>query len=207
MAEQKLLFSTLWDLADTAAYRYGVYGEVLSGEKAIKTSGASTTVSENATGDAVFQGFANGDLIHHKAGPDGTLSTRIITDATNAPTSVVVNSNITLASPSFWRFQKWNNGTGAEDGWFSVRGLNRKSVSFDWDTDNAASVEVSIEGRLAGGDAAIIWQESFTAVGGGPKVYEIAETLDELRVGAKITTDGGANNVEIRFTGDRFGSF
>lgn len=200
MAEQKLLFSSLYDLADTAGYRYGCYGQVLTGEKAIKTSGASTTVSENASGDAVFQGFANGDLIHTKAGADGAWTTRIITDATLAPNSVVVNSAVTLASPTFWSYQKWFNGTGATDGWFSVADMNDKSVEFEWVTDNAASVDVVIEGRINGGGAAVLYTENFTAV--GKEVYPITETVDEIRVGCKITTDGGANNVRASFRGE-----
>jgi hypothetical protein len=202
MSEQKLLFSNLYDLADTAGYRYGVYSEVIVGEKAIKTSGSSTTVSENTTGDAVFQGRANGDLIHTKSGADSATTTRIITDATNAPTSVVVNSAVTLTSPTFWRYQKWHNGTGASDGWFSVAEFNDWSVALEWVTDAAASVEWVIEGRINGGTAEVLESGSFTAVGAltQPGYYYVGE----IRVGFKITTDGGANNVKANFIGERF---
>ena len=206
MAVQKLLWSSLWNIADTGGtYRYAVYGDVQTGEKYIKTAGASTTVSENASGDGVFQGFANGDLIHVKAGADGAWSTRIITDATNAPSSVVVDSNITLTGGKAWSYQKWNNGTAATDGWFSVAEFDLKSVQFEWVTDTAASAEVRIEGRINGGNAALLYAKSFSAV--GAEIYAIPELVNEIRVGAQITTDAGTNNVKATFIGENFGRF
>jgi hypothetical protein len=200
MADQKLLFSALYDIADTS-YRYGVYGDVQQGERAIKTAGASTTVSENASGDAVFQARANGDLIHVRTGPDVAWATRIITDAGLAPTSVVVNATITLTG-NVWSYQKWNNGTAATSGWFSVSEYNDWSVSFEWTTDNAASVEWVIEGRINGGGAMVLETGSFSAVGTlNQPGYDY---VDEIRVGMKITTDGGVNNVRANFKGERF---
>lgn len=198
MAEQKLLWSSRMDVADTS-YRYACYTDVMTGEKFIKTSGSSTTVAENATGDAVFQGFANGDLIHTKAGADGAWSSRVITDATLAPTSVVVDTAITLTGGKAWSFQKWINGTTATDGWFRTAGLKEKAVEFEWVTKNATSADVSIEGRINGGGAAVLWTENFTAV--GKKIYAIPEHVDELRVGVKINTDAGVNNFKVTFGG------
>lgn len=198
MAVQKLLFSSLWDLTDTSL-RYGVYGDVQTGEKFIKTSGASTTVSENASGDAVFQGFLTGDLIHVKAGADGAWSTRVVTGVGSVPTSVTVGSNITLTGNA-WSYQKWNNGTTSSDGWFSVRDLVDKSVEFEWVTKNATSADVSIEGRINGGGAAVLYTENFTAV--GKEIYPITETVDEIRVGIKINTDAGVNNFRASFRGE-----
>jgi hypothetical protein len=199
MAETKLLlFSELHDFADTS-YRYGVYTGVNTGEKFIKTAGSSTTVTENTSGDAVFQGFAAGDLIHTKAGADGAWSTRILTAVASAA-SVTVNAVITLTGGKAWSYQKWINGTTASDGWFSVANLVDKSVEFEWVTKNATSADVSIEGRIAGGGAAVLYTENFTAV--GKEIYPITETVDEIRVGIKINTDAGTNNVRASFRGE-----
>lgn len=202
MAVQKLLWSTLWDVADTSL-RYAVYGDVLTGEKFIKTAGSSTTVSENATGDAVFQGYANGDLILTKAGADGTWSSRVITDATLAPTSVVVGSAITLTGGKAWSFRKWNNGTTATDGWFSVADLDQKSVHFEWVTKNATSADISIQGRVNGGLAAVLYAKNYTAV--AKEIFTIAEWCSEIRVGININTDAGVNNFNVTAGGETFG--
>lgn len=199
MAEQKLLFSSLHDLTDTS-YRYGVYGPVITGEKFIKTSGASTTVSENTSGDAVFAGFAVGDLIHVKT--DGAWATRAVTAVGSIPTSVTVSSNITLTGGKAWSFQKWNSGTSASDGWFRVAEFNDWTVEFEWVTDNAASVEWIIEGRINGGAAAELESGSFSGV--GTTTQPGYDYVDEIRVGMKITSDGGANNVRASFIGERF---
>lgn len=204
MAVTKLLWSSLWNIADTGGtYRFGVYGDVQQGQKAIKTAGSSTTVSENASGDGVFQGFGVGDLIHVKSNTTQAWTTRIVTDVTNVPASVVVDSAVTLASPTFWSYQRWNNGTAATDGWFSVSEFDQKSVQFEWVTDTAASAEVRIEGRINGGNLALLYAKSFSAI--GSEIYVIPELVSEIRVGAQITTDAGTNNVKATFIGETFG--
>ncbi len=199
MAEQKLLWSELWDIADTS-YRYGVYGEVQTGQNYIKTSGSSTTVTEANSGDGTFQAFAAGDLISVKAGADGAWSTRILTAVASAA-SVTVNSAITLAGNA-WSYRKWYNGTASTDGWFSVRDYSTKSVQWQWVTDNATSATFTLEGRIHGGTGSELYTQTFTAVGSA--LIAVPEWCDEIRVGAKIDTDGGVNAVKVTFSGERF---
>ena len=204
MAITKVLFSPLYNLGDTAAYRYGVYCDFVNANKYLTTSGSSTTVSELNTGDNVFQGFANGDIL--SVNVDGTHTRRIITDATLAPDSVVVGSAVDWQNSDAGRafsYAKWLNGTAATDGWFRVAEFDSKLVTAEWVTDTAASLDVTIEGRVNGSTPITIYTHNFTAITDFEYV-NIVEPWEEIRVGAKITTDAGTNVVNIQFIGEYF---
>ena len=209
MAIDKLLFSSLYDLADTA-YRYGVYSDPINSPKYLKTTGSSTTVAELNTTDDTFAGFGAGDLIHVNV--DGTVTTRIVTATGSVPDSVTVNSAVDWQNGTAGRafsFRRWQNGTAATDGWFRVAEFDDKSVSVRYTTKNAASMDVIIQGRLNGGALITLYTKNYTAATDGTlgsgDVFKIVELVDEIRVGAQITTDSAANNVEISFKGERFG--
>lgn len=203
MAIHKLLFSSLWDLADTS-YRYGVYCDYESAPKYLITSGSSTTVSELAAGDDTFQDRANGDIL--SVCVDGANTRRIITDATLAPDSVVVGSAVDWENGGAGRafsYAKWLNGTAATSGWFRVADFNAKNVVIEWVTKNATSADVTIEGRVNGSNPITIYTKNYTAV--GEDGVNVTEQWDEIRVGVKLNTDTGANNFNIQFIGERFG--
>jgi hypothetical protein len=203
MSVSKQLFSSLWNLADTD-YRYGVYCDYVNAHKYLLTSGSSTTVSELNTGDNVFEGFANGDIL--SVNVDGAHTRRIITDATLAPDSVVVGSAVDWENGGAGRafsYAKWLNGTAATDGWFRVADLNAKNVVIEWVTKNATSADVTIEGRVQGSNPITIYTKNYTAV--GEDGVNITESWDEIRVGVKLNTDTGTNLFNIFFHGERFG--
>ena len=209
MAETKVLFSSLYDLAATA-FHYGVYGEYINAPKYLKTTGSSTTVAELNTSDQTFDGFGLGDLI--TVNVDGAYTTRIVTAVGSIPDSVTVNSAVDWQNGTAGRafsYRRWFNGTAATDGWFRVSEFDSKAVSVRWTTKNAASMDVIIQGRINGGALITLYTKNYTAATdttlGSGDVFPIVENVDEIRVGAQITTDTGANNVEISFQGERFG--
>jgi hypothetical protein len=208
MSTRLLLFKN-YNVASTD-YIYGRYSDVLNAPKYLKTSGSSTTVSEKNAGDDVFDGYGVGDLLHVEV--DGTWTTRRITSVSGAPDSVTVDTAVDWENGGAGRafsFQRFSVGTAATDGWFSVTDYasDGRVVQISIETINATSLDFIIEGRIRGNPVSSrLWSESFTAATTitatvALSAIPVSEPVDEIRVGVKITTDGGAQDLTVQFLG------
>lgn len=94
--------------------------------------------------------------------------------------------------------QACSTGSAAADGWLTVPNQPSRSVQIDILTINAASLEFVIEARLRDvTTAAQIWpatgDRSETAT--GSFIVEVPDSIYQMRVGIKLTTDSGAQSV------------
>jgi hypothetical protein len=92
-----------------------------------------------------------------------------------------------------------STGSAVEDGWVTVAGESNRSVQINIDTINATSLDFIIQGRNRGQTvAAQIWPatgdraETTT----GSFIVQVPDSIYELRVGVKVDTDTGAQNVD-----------
>jgi len=177
--------------------------------KRIKTTGSTTTTVCAASGEC-FRGLAAGDLLLTNA-PDQSATTfgilreyeRSITTFTDS-NNVVVNAawDLTTTGVTF-RVKRKLSGTAATDAWFSVEGLETINVQFDLTSFNATNDIVTLECRVDKFAAAnTLFTSTFTATGSTAIGVNLRSAPQEqCRVGAKITGDTGANNLNIYFMG------
>lgn len=95
-------------------------------------------------------------------------------------------------------------GTGANTAWVNAKGLRNKVIVVDVNTINATSLDIRIEARWEiGGDDANgyttgeIFTRSYTATTDVGDIIVLPELGDEIRVGLKLTADGGAQDIDI----------
>ena len=188
---KKILFRN-YNLSSTSLI-YGTLGTLINSPKYLKTTGSSTTVSELNTTDDTFEGYGVGDVI--AVNVDGTWTLRTVTAVGSIPNSVTVDTAVDWQNGTAGRafsYRRFTGGTAATDGWFPVSGDVDKAVEVSIDTINATSIAVSIEGRINGGTAAVLYSKTYTAA--GADVFVIPENVTELRVGFIIDTDGGTQS-------------
>lgn len=211
--------ATLVDEYDvtTAAYTYFVFGDrnalvtttpvtgvwgpgTAVAFKAV-TSGSSTTVTSNTAGQKPFQGLAVGDLLifpQTAAGDDKEVVITTWTDAEN----IVVSSALTLTGGYTFRFKKKLTSQSAGAGYFSVQGFDHFNVQAVVETINATSLTFTLECRVSKyGSANTMYEKTFTAAGSDQ--VAVSTNNEECRVGWKIDTDGGAQDVAVYINGVR----
>lgn len=205
----RLLLFKNYDVSSTS-YIYGRYSPPIQAPKYLTTSGSSTTVSELNSGDNVFAGYGVGDLLHVEV--DGAVTTRRITSVASIPDSVTVNSAVNWQNGTTGRafsFQRFSVGTGADTGWFSIWDYDPSGrvVTISIETINATSLDFIIEGRIRGNPVSSrLWSQSYTAVTTitatvALTAIPVTELVDEIRVGVKVNTDGGAQDLTVQFLG------
>lgn len=209
MSSNRLLLFKNYNVASTD-YIYGRYTPPIQAPKYLKTSGSSTTVSELNTGDDVFAGYGIGDLLHVEV--DGTVTTRRVTAVGSIPDSVTVNSAVDWENGGAGRafsFQRFSVGTAATDGWFSVWDYDPSGrvVSISIETINATSLDFIIEGRIRGNPVSSrLFSQSYTAATTitatvALSTIPVTEMVDDIRVGVKVNTDTGAQDLTVQFLG------
>ena len=190
------VFARTYDVASTS-YIYCTTSDLRPGTANIETSGSSTTVT--AVSGNPFESLAVGDDIQVTLA--GVATRRRITAKASA-VSITVDSAINLDRDNGYGFQ-WNDvtcGTAATNGWIPVAGMKNKAVHIALDTINATSIEWKIQGRIRGATAADLTNAtSWTAT--NAQVVVIPEELEAIRVGVKVTTDGGAQSFSAHFQG------
>lgn len=186
---------------EATSYTYGTLSDLLQAPKYLKTSGSSTTVSENTAGEAVFDGFGVGDVLYVNV--DGTWTARPITSVAGAPTSVTVATAVDWSSGKAFYFRRFTTGTAAGSGWFPVADFAEKSVNVELATIGATSIDVSIEGRInATATASVLYSKNYlAATAPAADIFAIGEHVTEIRVGFKANTPGTANSVTANFFG------
>jgi hypothetical protein len=141
---RRLLYQ--YDCASSTDFEYGRYSRGFqSVPKACKTSGSSTTVSENTTGDATFDAVGVGDLLYNPATGD---TVRVTAKASSA--QITVSSAVTWAANSNIQVQKFQIGQAETDGWVSIGGASRVTLHLEVATLGSASVQFALEVRAGG---------------------------------------------------------
>jgi hypothetical protein len=167
------------------------FGTANVGRGRIETSGSSTTVTEVTTGDNPFTEIAVGDVLMIQVG--STVYRRNVVARASAA-SITVDTAIDLSAGYSWSWYQQKCGATAADGWIPVSLAHTMSFAVDWITKNATSLDHSFECRVGGITATVIEQASQSAV--GPSVYVLPDGVwDECRIGLKLTTDTGAQNI------------
>lgn len=94
----------------------------------IKTTGSSTSVTENTASTNPFTDLAVGDLLVVDR-TDGTTDVRVILTRTDAA-NVVVDSAVDWSGGFKFSWYKQKCGTTATDGWVDVSGWSDKTITF-----------------------------------------------------------------------------
>ncbi len=170
---------------------------------ALAAVAASTTIK--STTDAIT-GMAVGDLVSFPV--VDVVTTRRITTWTSANSIAISGAAVTIPAGTPMRWRQRSGGTGANSGAFVVSGYKSGRVHFDLVTINATSIEVRMECRAGSGLTTWdeIWTVSKTAVTTIGETYpwnEADSGFTECRVGTKVSTDGGAQDVSVAFYGVR----
>jgi hypothetical protein len=180
--------------ASETDYVYGRFADtyqVVPG--GVKTAGSSTTISENATGDASFAAVGVGDLLYNRATGDTVLVTAKASDA-----SITSGTAVNWAANSNVQVRKFQSGQTSADGWIGVGHLSEKVLHIEVEAIASASVTFSIEIKQPGmAPTTILTPAAFTAASvssttGVSSFADIAipETAHSLRLGVKVGTDG-----------------
>jgi len=127
------------------------FGAPVSGKSQIKTTGSSTTVTENVAGAAPFAGFVNGDIILvTRALTTGLTDIRVVTDASGAPTTVIVDTAVDWSGGFSWKYLKTRCGTTDADGWVDAAGAKWISMTVQYEQGDLDNLSVRWYGRAAG---------------------------------------------------------
>ncbi len=92
-----------------------------------------------------------------------------------------------------------STGSAAEDGWVLVASEPNRSVHVNIDTINATSLDFIIQGRNRG---QTVGAQIYPATGDraetatGAFIIQVPDAIYELRVGVKVDTDTGTQNVD-----------
>jgi hypothetical protein len=119
------------------------FGGPISGADKIKTSGSSTTVTENTASSGPFALLSVGDVIIVTLA-DGTSSVRNIT-AKASSASVTVDTAIDLSAGYAFRWYKTVCGTAATDGWIDVGNYADKTYILEYNQGDLDSLDVRWE--------------------------------------------------------------
>ena len=91
-------------------------------------------------------------------------------------------------------------GSGADDGWITVNGAERKAIQVEIDTITATSLDFKVEGRLLGneGQGAQIWPGTgdHVVTATGSFIINIPDPVYQVRLGLKVTGDSGTQDVD-----------
>jgi hypothetical protein len=141
---RRLLYQ--YDPADSTDYGYYAYAkDFINVAKGVKTSGSSTTVSENESGDASFVGVGVGDLLYNRSTGD---LVRVTAKASNA--QVTVSTAVNWPANSNVQVQKLQGGQTESDGWVNITGATKVTLYTEVATIGSASVRFSLETRAGG---------------------------------------------------------
>lgn len=95
------------------------------------------------------------------------------------------------------------SGTADDDGAITVGGASPKAIQVEVDTINATSLDFIIEGRLLSAENqwAQIWPASgdLAVTVAGSFIVQVPDWVNQVRLGVKIDTDSGAQNIDAVF--------
>lgn len=213
--EQVANFMYRYDL-DSATLTFcklqGQNGDPYGGDKQvlakIKTTGSSTSVTENTAGQNPFSDVAVGDVIAVRRAT-GVVDRRIVVTRTDAA-NVVVESAVDWSGGFAFGYRTLTCGTTATDGWVDASGSNNITIQFQIDQANTTTgIDWRIECKGAGiGSLAdpVYPASGFITVTNASTPYVSAAYVNgrwsACRVGVKLTStddggDTGANAEQI----------
>jgi hypothetical protein len=180
-------------------------------KKATTASASSTTVTSQNT-NGVFANVGVGDLIIFNqppiilsTGAIGGPQMRVVTAAASSD-SITVDTAITIDTPGVsFRWWKFNQGAGAEDGWIAFPPHGNLTVNFPVDTLNATSLDYQVQCRACINDRCLSpWvaagPTNIVAATPSQRVSIVNEAWNQCRVGMKLNTDTGVQSISIAFS-------
>ena len=114
----------------------------------IQTSGSSTTVTEETTGDNPFEQIGAGDVLVVDKGPAGIDTVAVVTKASSA--SVTVNEAVDWSNGYSFKFYDLQCGTGANDGWIPVGNYSSVNGVVSFDQGDIAGLDFAMECKYGG---------------------------------------------------------
>jgi hypothetical protein len=188
----------------------GVFGPGTPRSIKVATVGSSTTVTAVTASSAPFAGLAVGDLLIFRAvSPDAAKSTsgtrEVVISTFTSSDQVVVSSAIDLSNPTggyTFSFKKRVSATQVDRMFFDVSKFSSFAFQADVEGINATSLDFIVECRarkfgVSYTEAA--WTKNFTATGSAR--VDITTPWEQCRVGWKINTDTGVQDVATHFVG------
>lgn len=193
--------------ADTVIYgvvlgNNGPFGGNKQTNRRIKTSGSSTTVTSQTTGDNSFEELAVGDSIFIRDSGTQLVSRRLILAKASAD-SVTVDSAITLTNAAFTWLQ---STTSATLGWLDISGWTGRTITIQYDQGDLGQLDARIEcrGSYPGSQPVQVFPscttgscntyQAYTTVGIASRTsVVIPDPFGACRVGLKYTTSDAAD--------------
>jgi hypothetical protein len=170
------------------------YGQSMTGPAQIKTTGSSTTVTENVASTNPFTNLNIGDMIEVVRDPVTGVTDRVSITAKASNASVTVSATVNWSNGYNFRWRQLACGTAVTDGWAGTGTFNTACATIEYVTKNATSLDYQVECAIGAGLPIIVKTESATAVGQwGPCIT--AGVYDRCRIGMKLTGDVGVQVV------------
>ena len=174
-------------------------GLPVRGKWGVQTSGSSTTVT--ATDGTPFAPVTVGStIVFLSPRPDGKIVRRVTAKA--SPTSITVDSAVTLAAGTAWFWVPFKSGTAATDGWHLVTDLSAITVFVDVETLASTTVVATIQAG-GGPGAAPQTLTTLTFSAAGQQRYDVTSVVQSLRVGLATTGDAAGDAVSAWLKGEQ----
>lgn len=195
MASQSLIVCANYDLTSGTNIYLSMTQDPIQGDVVIATTGSSTTT----TGTNAFALMGLGDQLN-VAFKDGTTLNRTIT-AKASDSSVTVHSAWDLTGGFHHRWRDLVTGTAATSGWYDISSFKDAKVIVDLQTLNGTNITLSIEVKDDFSTSPVVVQAPVLTTA-GQTAYSLPEGYPKVRVGALITGDAGAQNLNISIVGN-----
>jgi len=184
------------------------YGGDKTGSGLVKTTGSSTSITENTVGQNPFTDVAVGDMLVFRR-PTGVVDRRIVVTRTDAA-NIVVETAIDLSGGVAFRFRTLTCGTTATDGWVDASGSDHITVVYQIDQQNTTTgIDFRVDCRGPGPGASAVqvypatgFVTDTTATIANQHAVAVNGRWSACRVGVKLTStddggDTGANAEQI----------
>lgn len=176
------------------------FAGTIQGPARVKTTGSSTSVTENTTGQNPFANVAVGDLITVQRTPGGAVDTRVVVTRTDAA-NITVEAAVDWTGGFEFRYKTLQCGTTATDGWVDASGSNQITITYNIVQQNTTTgIDMRGECRGPGIGAQAVqvfpatgFQTDTTATIANQHSYLVSGRWSACRLGVKITStdDGG----------------
>lgn len=197
------------------------FGAPIAGHDKIKTVGSSATVTEYTASSGPFDVVSVGDILVvtnlATATPFQTAYRLITAKASSASITVDTAIDLSATGGYTWTYLKQSCGTTANDGWIPAGTDRTRLIEWQIDTINATSIEVQMQGRVAGANSNPVTLFPVTgATGTACQTGSTTGTItcvvgdiwgfSDIRFGVKVTGDAGAQSVTITYQGVKAGN-
>lgn len=203
------------------------YGGSQDGRGTIKTSGSSTTVTENVASSSPFIDVNVGDvIIVRRVTSTPPQDDIVVVTAKASDASITVDTAVDWSAGFLWRWYKLAAGTASTDGWINVEGAESVAMTVQYEQGDLDALRVRWECRTAniGAQPVIVYPGessdcglggtlsvdrcSFAAAGINSRLTVMVQPnpFTQCRVGLAFattdTSDAGANLEQVTVTID-----